>query len=377
MRFRKRLASTLLLGALLAIACGLAWWKQGSLQASAQAAANQPEWPETIVTVHPQRSEFRPTMTAIGTVVALRSISLRNELPGTVQRVALTPGTVVKAGTVLVALDTAVEEAELAELRAQAQLAETMAQRQAQLHTRGATSRELLDRAEAELAVTRARIARTQAVIARKTLRAPFDARVGIADVHEGQFLDQGTLLTTLQGIDAAIYVDFPVPQQVAEKLRSGEVIEIAADAPLQARIVALDARIDASTRNAMVRVRVDDAAGVLLPGASARVIVPTGSPRAALALPSSVLRRDAQGDHLFVVIDGDDGQPRAAMRRVKTQAVQGDKVLIELADASASASTLGEHDTVAASGSFKLRDGALVAIAAPTGSASASAAAR
>lgn len=377
MRQTKRLASVLLLGALLAIAGGLALWKQGSLQAAAQAAANQPEWPETIVTVRPERRDFRPTMSAIGTVVALRSISLRNELPGTVHRVALTPGAVVKAGTVLVALDTAVEEAELSELRAQAQLAETVARRQAQLHTRGATSRESLDRAEAELAVTRARIARTQAVIARKTLRAPFDARVGIADVNEGQFLEQGAPLTTLQGIDAGIYVDFSVPQQVAEKLRAGEVIEVSADKPLQAKIVALDARIDASTRNAMVRVRVDDAAGVLLPGASARVVVPTGSTRAALALPSSALRRDARGDHLFVVMDGDNGQQRAALRRVKTLAVQGDKVLIELADADAAVPGLSEHDRVAAGGSFKLRDGALVAIAAPTGVANASAAAR
>ena len=68
-----------------------------------------------------------------------------------------------------------------------------------------------LDRARAERDVALAQIARTKAVIARKTIRAPFRARVGLADLHPGQYLNEGTQLTTLQGVDDAVHVDFTV----------------------------------------------------------------------------------------------------------------------------------------------------------------------
>lgn len=357
----------LLLALLVVGAVLLTLWKQAGLRAEAAAAASQPEPAEVITTVHAQTREHRPAMTAIGTVVALRSISLRNELAGTVRRVALTPGTVVQAGTVLVALDTSVEQAELAELKAQAALAETVAKRYALLHESGATSREAMDRAEAERAVTLARIGRVQAVIARKTLRAPFTARVGIADVHEGQFLEEGTLLTTLQGVDAASYVDFAVPQQVAAQLRADETVQLAAtpvDAPVAARVVAIDSRVDSGTRNAMVRVRVDGAA--LLPGASVRVSLPTAAASPAVSLPASALRRDAQGDHVFVIADA-GGQPRASLRRVRTRAVLGDEVLLD--------DGVKAGEEIAAGGSFKLREGALVTVSNAAAPASAAAA--
>jgi multidrug resistance efflux pump len=92
-----------------------------------------------------------------------------------------------------------------------------------------ATTQEEVDRARADLDVARAQITRTKAIIARKTIRAPFRALVGIADVHPGQYLNEGTLLTTLQGIDDAANVDFTVAQQVAADLRAGELVEVSA----------------------------------------------------------------------------------------------------------------------------------------------------
>ena len=82
--------------------------------------------------------------------------------------------------------------------------------------SRGAASAMELDNARAERDVALAQVARTRAIIARKTIRAPFRARVGMSDVHVGQFLESGTQLTTLQGVDGAVHVDFAVSQSVA-----------------------------------------------------------------------------------------------------------------------------------------------------------------
>lgn len=118
-----------------------------------------------------------------------------------------------------------------------------------------------VDRARAERDVALAQIARIKAIIARKTLRAPFPARVGLADVHPGQYLNEGTQITTLQGVDDAAHVDFTVAQPVAASLRVGgsvDVFTISDSSPSGARIVAIDARIEPTTRNATVRLKLD-----------------------------------------------------------------------------------------------------------------------
>ena len=303
--------------------------------------------------------EHRRTTTSIGTVLALRSITLRNERPGTVRQVMLTPGQIVDTGTVLVALDVSVEEAELKAQKAQAALAETMLRRMQRLGQNRVASDTDVDRARAERDVALAQIARTRAVIARKTIRAPFRARVGMADLHPGQYLEEGTQLTTLQGVDDAVHVDFSVPQLVAAGLREGDSVDVFATsdaAPIAAKIVAIDARVDATTRNAMVRARIEGAANAPAPGASVRVRVPVGPPRMAIAVPASALRKGPGGDHVFVILPDKEGKLRSRLRAVQSGAMLGDEVVI-LAGLSA-----GEQ--VAASGSFKLNEGTLVAIA-------------
>lgn len=338
---------------------GLAAWKYASIQEANATSANQPEPMESVTAAVATEREYRPTTTSIGTILALRSITLRNELPGTVRQVTLTPGQVVDAGTVLVALDVSVEEAELKAQQAQATLAQTVLSRTQRLRQRRAASEEEMDRALAERNVALAQIARTRAIIAKKTIRAPFRARVGLADVHPGQYLNEGTELTTLQGVDDAAHVDFTVAQHVASGLRERESVEVFATSdspPIAAKIVALDARVDPTTRNAMVRVRIEGVAGAPTPGASVRVRVPVGPPRTAVAIPVSALRKGPGGDHVFVLALAKDGKTRAHVRPVQVGAILGDEVVIHAG--------LSAGEQVAASGSFKLREAVLVAIA-------------
>ena len=355
---RRRWFSSLLLLVIIAIGVGLGAWKYESIQASVEASTSQPEPMESVMVAAAREIEHRQTTTSIGTVLALRSITLKNELPGTVRHVALTPGQIVDKGTLLVALDVSVEEAELKAQAAQAALAKSVLTRRNNLNQELATTQEEVDRARADLDIALAQIARTQAIIARKTIRAPFKARVGIADVHPGQYLDEGTQLTTLQGIGEAVHVDFTVAQQVASALREGDSVDVFVAGqviPIQARIVALDARIDPTTRNAMVRARINESDQALAPGASVRVQVPVGPSRMAIAIPVSALRKGPGGDQVFVIQPDKQGKARAHARLVESGPMQGDEIVIH--------SGLSAHEMVASSGSFKLRDGVLVAI--------------
>ena len=353
------IGSVLLLTLVILIGIGLAAWKYELIQNQEAASANQPEPMESVTIAVARAIDHRQTTTSIGTVLALRSITLKNELAGTVREVRLTPGQIVEAGTLLVVLDVSVEKAELRAQEAQAALAKTVLNRRQHLSEELASTKEEVDRARADLDVAQAQIARTKAIIAKKTIRAPFRARIGMADVHPGQYLDEGTLLTTLQGVGEAVHVDFTVAQQVAARLQVGETVEVfaAGDAPtVIAKIVALDARVDPITRNAMIRARIEGTRNVPAPGASVRVRIPVGPEHSVIAIPVSALRKGPGGDQVFVIAPDKDGRNRVHTRQVESGPMFGDEIVIQ------AGLTTGEQ--IAAVGSFKLRDGILIAVA-------------
>ncbi|MBL9076183.1 MAG: efflux RND transporter periplasmic adaptor subunit [Planctomycetes bacterium] len=355
---RTVLGSVFLFLVLAAIGAGLWLWKRSQQQAAAAAAANQPEWSVAIEAAPVGTRAYTKTSTTIGTVRALRSITLRNELPGTVRAVHLTTGQVVAAGDLLVELDVAVEQAQLAALQAEARLAETMLGRMERaLESQGASAADV-DRARAERDMAVANVQRLQALIEQKRLRAPFAARTGLVDLHEGQYLEPGTTITTLQGIDDAVHVDFSVTQDVATRLQTGRTVELVTApgaAPVPATIAAIDARVDAATRNTWIRAELRGAQPLPQPGASVRVRVPVTAPRDVAVVPVSALRRGPAGTTVFVVQPDPQQQLRAHERRVASGAVLGDDVVIE--------SGLEVGENVATTGSFKLREGVLVAL--------------
>jgi membrane fusion protein (multidrug efflux system) len=355
---RRAIASVAVLAAIAGAGFGLMTLKRHQQAAAAAAAAAMPEMALAVEAAPVTTRPYTRTSTAIGTVRALRSITLRNELPGTVHAVHLSTGKIVEAGELLVELDVAVEKAQLAALQAEARLAETMLGRMERaLESQGASAADV-DRARAERDMAVANRQRLEAVIEQKRLRAPFRARVGFVDLHLGQYLEPGTQLTTLQGIDETVHVDFAVTQDVATRLAPGTGIEVVTGpgaAPVRAEIVALDARVDATTRNTWIRAALRGVQPQPLPGASVRVSVPVTAPRDVAIVPVSALRRGPAGSSVFVLQPDADGKLRAHERSVASGAVLGDDVVIEHG--------LAAGDLVATLGSFKLREGALVTL--------------
>jgi membrane fusion protein, multidrug efflux system len=352
--------SILLIIAVLAVGGVLAAWKYSSIQEGIAASANHPEPMESITVATAEARQHRRMTTSIGTVHALRSVALKNELPGTVVEVNLPSGQVAETGNVLVKLDVSVEEAELKSQEAEAALAQTILTRVERAGQNNAVSQIEIDRARAQHDVAVAQIARIQAIINRKTIAAPFRARIGLSDVHVGQYLAEGTELTTLQGVEdpPAVHVDFTVTQNVAAGLREGDVVEILSKPggeAVDAKVVAIDSRVNQNTRNAMIRALLQSAdASLAAPGASVRVRVPMGLSLNAVSVPVSAVRKGPGGDHVFVVAPDEKGQLRAQLRPVRSGTMIADEILVF------AGLTAGEQ--VAASGSFKLRDGLLVA---------------
>lgn len=352
----RSLGSLLLLGAIAGAGYGLYAWKLRHIAAAAAAAAQQQEPAEVIKAKPAGQRSYARTTTAVGTVRALRSITLSNELAGTVRKVALQTGQVVAEGALLVELDVTVELAELAALEAEARLAASMLARMEQAEKSQGASAADVDRARAEHDKAVANVARLQALVERKRVRAPFPAKVGMVDLHPGQYLNPGTTITTLQGVDTGVHIDFAVTQETAAVLTLGSEIDVSfAGKHGKATITAIDARVDSNTRNTWLRALYADAV-TPQPGASVRVSVPVEAPHEVVVVDVTALRRGPSGDQVFVIGTGADGKPRASERRVVAGVTLGDEVVIR--------EGLKVGELVATDGSFKLREGALVQVA-------------
>jgi membrane fusion protein (multidrug efflux system) len=191
-------------------------------------------------------------------------------------------------------------------------------------------------------------------LIERKRVLAPFRAHVGLVDLHLGQYLEPGTTLTTLQGVADAVHIDFAVTQEVAALLQVGGEVEVPHQGQqVKAKIVAMDARVEQQTRNTTIRALLQGVTPLPQPGSSVRVRVPVELPQDVVVVPVSALRRGPGGDHVFVIAAVPDGKLRVSMRRVVAGASIGDEVILK--------SGVAQGDRVAAAGSFKLYEGALV----------------
>ena len=297
MNRRGWIGSFLLLAMVVAAGVGLAGWKYSSIQETQAASANQPEPMEAVTVAVAQGARAPPDhyVHRNGPGPALdhpAQRASRHRPPGAAHPRRDRRGGLGAGRTRRLRRGGRAESAGGAGCPC-----EIGAQPQTKLE-RGPchVAEEEVDRARAERDVALAQIARTKAIIARKTIRAPFRARVGIADVHPGQYLNEGTQLTTLQGVDDAAHVDFTVAQAVAAGLRVGDSVDVFPPATIRRRSPpgsspSTRASIP-TTRNAMVRARIERRRHAPAPGASVRVQVPVGPPRKAVAVPVSALRK-------------------------------------------------------------------------------------
>jgi membrane fusion protein (multidrug efflux system) len=358
---RQALAWLVVAAGVVGVIGGLGYYKYAEIQMAIAAAAAFPEPQESVEGVHVRRGEWAPTARAVGTVVALRQVEIRNELPGTVVEIGFKSGDIVEAGQVLVRLDTRAEEASLAAAKAEAELARLTYERRKKLRASQTVSAQELDEAQQQLAAANARALNLQVGIDKKTIKAPFRSRVGLNDMQPGAYLDAGTSIAMLQGVGEDAYVDFALPQDNAAALRPGTVVVLAAaqipGGSTQAEIMAEDASVDDNNRTVRFRVLAKGLGETLRPGAFVDVVATIAAPQSTLFVPLTAVRRAPYGQLVFALVE-EDGKLRARQRIVETGPVQGDDIAV--------VKGLSEGELIAGAGSFKLREGLLVQTGTP-----------
>lgn len=330
-------------------------------EAIAQNAAFQPP-PEAVTTVIARQEKWPATLNAIGTIAAVQGVTVSADLPGIVERIAFESGGSVTEGDLLVQLDTRQERAQLAAVEAARDLARLNFERMHNLVNDGAITRAEYDRAAAEQKETDAKVEEILAIIARKTIRAPFSGILGIRQVNLGQYLSPGNPVVPLQSLDP-IYANFGVPQQDAGQVFVGRNVRISAEdlagMEFAGRVTAINSVVDEATRNIQIQASLANPKGILRPGMFVQTQVILSAKQAIVSLPASAISYAPYGDSVFVVTDLKDPSGRTyrgvSQQFVKLGASRGDQIAV--------VSGLKPGDEVVSSGVFKLRNGAAVLV--------------
>ncbi len=349
----------ILLAAVLLVGGRIAYTKLSQPKApqGAPAAAKAPGTPggapSLPVTGQVLRAErLENGITSSGTVIANEEVEIRSEVQGKVVRIAFKEVARVKKGDLLVKIDDSELQARLLQAKSAVKLAtdnEFRARRQLELE---AVSQKEYDQALNELNRAKAEAQLLRAQLDKTELSAPFGGIVGLKMVSEGAYVNPSTLITTLQEIDP-VKLDFSVPGKYAGWVKPGQAVAFTvqgSEARHQAKVYAVDPRIDPSTRTLRLRAVSPNPQGALLPGAFATLHIPLEAVESALMVPAQAVSVDARGAKVFVYKAG-----KAEIRPVQAGLRTDSSVQIT--------GGLAPGDTVIVGGAVTIRPGAPVTL--------------
>lgn len=307
---------------------------------------------------------WQPQLKAAGSLRAVLGVNVTTEQPGMVREIHFTPGALVKKDDLLVQLDIDPDVAQLHNLQANAELAAIVYRRDSAQLKIQAISKATLDADNASLKSAEAQVAHQEALIAEKTIRAPFSGRLGISAINPGQYLSPGDKITMLQTLDP-IYVDFYVPQEAVATIKVGQRVSIITDTfpnlKFKGTITTVDPGLDPNVRNVQVEATLPNPQFNLAPGMFAAVTVDTGKPEPRLTLPLSAVNFNPYGDVVFVIKKqtNKDTKKTTTLIAKETFVVTGEK----RGDQVSILQGIKAGDQIITSGQLKLKNGNIVII--------------
>lgn len=331
---------------------------------------------QTVSAVKVTDLEWQPQLTAVGSLSAVRGVDLASEIAGLVREVRFHSGQEVATGAVLVQLNADSDIAQLHALQAGAELSGTVLTRdRAQLAAQG-ISQAQVDADQADLKSKQALVAQQAALVAKKTIRAPFAGRIGITSVNPGQYLNPGDKIVTLQTLDP-IYVDFFVPQKQIAGLTVGQELALSNDAysgaTFSGKISAINPRIDTTTRNVQIQATIGNRKRELVPGMFANVSVDMGEKKNYLTLPQTAITYNPYGSTVFILKQDDGKASKEAKDKPATKDQNGKPQLLAeqvfvttgptRGDQVAILKGLSAGQLVVTSGQLKLKNGTPVVV--------------
>jgi membrane fusion protein (multidrug efflux system) len=318
--------------------------------------------PEVVTAVMAQRQSWESLITAVGSLEAVQGVTIAAEMPGKVTAIAFEPGTRIETGDLLIQQDVSAENAQLRAAEASVALAKINFERSKKMLATKVVAASNYDNAEAQFKQALAQADGIRATIAKKTIRAPFDGRLGIRMVNIGQILKEGEAIVSLQALDP-IFVNFLVPQHQLSLIHPELAVRLTSDGlppgqVVTGRITAINPEVDAATRNIRVQATVANPDEILRPGMFADVAIVLPEKKPVLIIPATAILYAPYSDSVFLIEDNKEGEPPGKVvhqQFIRLGEKRGDFVTV--------LSGLKATDQVVSTGVFKLRNGQSVVV--------------
>jgi membrane fusion protein (multidrug efflux system) len=324
--------------------------------------ATLPYQPQTVSDITAGETSWQPSMSAVGSVVAINGANLSSEVSGIVDTINFESGDNVTPGQTLLTLRSNNDPALLAQLQATAAVDESNYERDRKQFRADAVSQAQVDTDHATYLAAQAQVQGQLAQMAEKVVKAPFAGTLGIRQVNLGQYLAAGTEIVSLQQLDP-LFVDFYLPQQALAQIKTGQPVKVLVDAfPGQSfagTISAINSAVDTASRTIQVRAKIENASLRLRPGMFATVTIAVGTPASLVTLPQTTITYNPYGDTVYVLHNGQDhfGKPALIANQTFVQVgdTRGDQVAI--------LKGLAPGDRVVTAGQLKLHNGSTVTV--------------
>ena len=319
---------------------------------------SQPQPPAKISATMASTEMWTPEIKAVGSVEAINGIEVASEVPGVVENIAFESGDTVKKGDILIRLDAAIDEAALRTRRAEAQLAEQEFKRVSDLLPKRAVSQSQYDEAKANFDAARARVNEAEAQLSKKIIRAPFDGKLGLRLVDQGEYIGTGTPIVEINMLDP-IYVDYTLSEKDLPMVQQGYdvVATVAAipDSDFAGQVSAINTSVNPQTRTVRIRATLGNEENQLRPGMFATVATRQPQDQEVVTVPRTAISYNTYGDFVFVVEENDDGELVVNRRTVQTGNTRNSRVAV--------LEGLKEGEQVVAKGLLRLRAGQRVEV--------------
>lgn len=329
---------------------------------------NRKPLPVSVSVVKAVAQQWQPTLSVPGTLIAVNGIDVSPEVSGMVSKIYFKSGQMVKKGNLLVQLEDTADIQQLNNLKAQLHLNLTKYRRLRSVLKVQAVSKQDVDIAFSNYQQSLALVKQQKHFLGEKSIRAPFDGKLGIRQVNLGQFVSPGMGLVSLQSLNP-LYVSFHISENHLPDIHVGQAIKVHAAGVNQAysgHILAINSLIDPNTRTIEVRASISNPKYELLPGGFVQVEVLLPQQEHVVVVPQTAISFSLYGNMVYLLTPKEGGvvgvdKPVYVANEIPITIGRQNKDMVSITKG------LKVGDTVVLGGQLRLQSGALVTIFSPS----------
>jgi membrane fusion protein (multidrug efflux system) len=262
------------------------------------------------------RRDLTESLRVVGSLAPNETATIRPEMNGLIRMIHFEEGRSVKKGDLLVKIDDAELQAQLAQTMTQHELAKLNLARAENLRETHSNTQADVDRVRSEFAAAEAEINLLKVRLARTEIRAPFDGVVEARTLSAGDYINTQSIITTLNDL-SRLKLEFQVPERYIAKVRRGTPFTVESttageDAAAVGEVYFVNSVIDRNTRSSEVTGYLTKAPSTVKAGMFAVIEILLEVRQGALTVPEGAIFVDERGPQLVTVVDDSDGKVAA-----------------------------------------------------------------